>query len=63
MEEVARTLTDLGLPDDMARATVHWQRRIGGAGVQAPEDARTAGPKAMSDLLLPRILEQRRGAA
>jgi 3-hydroxyisobutyrate dehydrogenase-like beta-hydroxyacid dehydrogenase len=64
MEEVARTLTDLGLPDDMARATVHWQRRIGGAGVQAPEDARAAGPKAMSDLLLPRILGQReRGAA
>ncbi len=64
MEEVAKTLTDLGLPDDMARATVRWQRRIGGAGVQPPEGARAAGPKAMSDLLLPRILEQRqRGAA
>ena len=63
MEEVAKTLTDLGLPDDMARATVRWQRRIAGAGVQAPEDAR-AGPKAMSALLLPRILQRpQRGAA
>jgi Domain of unknown function (DUF1932) len=63
MEEVAQTLTDLGLPDDMARATVNWQRRISGAGVQAPEDAR-AGYKAMAELLLPALLERRqRGAA
>lgn len=29
MEEVALTLRDLGLPDDMARAIVLWQRRMG----------------------------------
>lgn len=29
MEEVALTLRDLGLPDDMARAIVQWQRRMG----------------------------------
>lgn len=28
MEEVARTLRDLGLPDRMASATVEWQRQI-----------------------------------
>lgn len=60
MVEVARTLTDLGLPDDMARATVDWQRRIAAAGIQAVEDARAIGPKALSDLLLPAILRQRR---
>ena len=53
MEEVAKTLTDLGLPDDMVRATVCWQRRIAAADVTAPEDARTAGAKALADLLLP----------
>lgn len=62
MEEVAKTLTDLGLPDDMARATVNWQRRIGGAGVEPPENAR-AGAKAMADLLLPALLERRRRGA
>lgn len=63
MEEVARTLTDLGLPDDMARATTLWQRRIAAAGLQGIEDARAAGPKALSDLLLPAMLGQRRRGA
>jgi 3-hydroxyisobutyrate dehydrogenase-like beta-hydroxyacid dehydrogenase len=61
MEEVARTLTDLGLPADMARATVDWQRRIAAAGVEGVDDA--AGPKALSDLLLPAIRNQRRSMA
>ena len=39
VEEVAKTLTDLGLPDDMARATVLWQRRIGDLGIAAPDEA------------------------
>ena len=63
MEEVARTLTDLGLPDDMARATTLWQRRIAAAGLQDIEDARTAGPKALCDLLLPAMLGQPRPGA
>ena len=29
MEEVARMLTDLGLPNDMATATTDWQKRLG----------------------------------
>ena len=53
MEEVAKTLTDLGLPDDMARATANWQRRISASGQDAPENARAAGAKALADLLLP----------
>ena len=55
MEEVARTLTDLGLPDDMARATVEWQRRVAAVGVEVPKDARAAGAKGLADLLLPRL--------
>ncbi len=46
MEEVARTLRDLGLPDDMAGATVDWQRRIGDPGAapdaEAPLEAQAA---------------------
>jgi 3-hydroxyisobutyrate dehydrogenase-like beta-hydroxyacid dehydrogenase len=53
MEEAAKTLTDLGLPDDMARATVDWQRRIAAAGMAAPDNARAAGAKALADLILP----------
>ena len=55
MEEVAKTLADLGLPADMARATVDWQRRIADSGVDVPEGAVDAGPKALADLLLPRL--------
>lgn len=37
MEEVARTLRDLGLPDDTAQATVLWQRRVAETGATPPE--------------------------
>ncbi len=55
MEEVAKTLTDLGLPDDMALATVAWQRRISDTGLTPPDDPEGAEPKALADLLLPRL--------
>jgi 3-hydroxyisobutyrate dehydrogenase-like beta-hydroxyacid dehydrogenase len=55
MEEVARTLADLGLPNDMALATVDWERRIADTGLPAPENAVNAGPKALADLLLPAL--------
>jgi 3-hydroxyisobutyrate dehydrogenase-like beta-hydroxyacid dehydrogenase len=38
MVEVAQTLRDLGLPDDMARATVAWQARLGALGLPGGED-------------------------
>jgi 3-hydroxyisobutyrate dehydrogenase-like beta-hydroxyacid dehydrogenase len=37
MEEVARTLGDLQLPNDMALATAGWQRRIAASGIPAPK--------------------------
>jgi 3-hydroxyisobutyrate dehydrogenase-like beta-hydroxyacid dehydrogenase len=52
MEEAARTVADLGLPDDMARATVQWQRRIAGAGVTASEEF---GAKTLAERLLPAL--------
>jgi 3-hydroxyisobutyrate dehydrogenase-like beta-hydroxyacid dehydrogenase len=57
MEEVAKTLTDLGLPDDMARATADWQRRIAASNIPVPKDALEAEPRALAELLLKRILE------
>ncbi|KAB7772553.1 DUF1932 domain-containing protein [Xanthomonas maliensis] len=38
MREVALTVAALGLPADMATATVAWQQRIGDAGVDAGDD-------------------------
>ncbi|MDX2480159.1 MAG: DUF1932 domain-containing protein [Desulfuromusa sp.] len=62
MEEVAKTLTDLGLPTDMTNATVSWQRRIAGVGEKAPENPKAAGVKLMAEILLPRIFTpERRG--
>jgi 3-hydroxyisobutyrate dehydrogenase-like beta-hydroxyacid dehydrogenase len=53
MEEVAKTLGDLGLPNDMASATVKWQRRIAEKGGPAPKDAKSAGAKLLAEQLLP----------
>ncbi len=55
MEEVAKTLTDLGLPDDMARATVLWQRRLAASGVAVSDDAEAAGAKAVAENILPAL--------
>lgn len=38
MREVAVTVEELGLPPDMAQATVAWQQRIGELGLDVPED-------------------------
>ncbi|SMX42376.1 DUF1932 domain-containing protein [Actibacterium lipolyticum] len=55
MEEVAKTLLDLGLPADMAQATVMWQRRIAGSGVAAPADAVATGPTPIAAQLLEKL--------
>jgi 3-hydroxyisobutyrate dehydrogenase-like beta-hydroxyacid dehydrogenase len=52
MEEVAKTLADLGLPNDMARATVAWERRIADAGLPAPDDAMAVDPSDLAEELL-----------
>ncbi len=38
MDEVAKTLADLGLPNAMASATADWQRRMADSGVKAQDD-------------------------
>lgn len=55
MDEVAKTLADLGLPNAMALATAGWQRKIARTGAAVPDahDYRT-----MADLLLPLIRDR-----
>ncbi|MBP1806343.1 NAD(P)-dependent oxidoreductase [Rubellimicrobium aerolatum] len=48
MREVASFLADLGLPADMAGATVAWQERLGALGL----DLHGAEPEARADLAL-----------
>lgn len=55
MEEVAKTLTELGLPDDMTDATIRWQRRIAETKVPPPENARDVGAKPIAERLLPKL--------
>ena len=55
MEEVAKTVADIGLPQDMSLAVVEWQRRIAGAGLPAPEDAEAIGPRALALALLDKL--------
>lgn len=38
MKEVALTIEELGLPNDMAQATVNWQSRIGNLGMTVGKD-------------------------
>ncbi|MDU8945422.1 NAD(P)-dependent oxidoreductase [Ovoidimarina sediminis] len=42
MEEVAKMLSDLGLPNGMAAATAGWQARLGAADVVLPDDPAAA---------------------
>lgn len=58
MEEVAKTIDDLGLPNDMAKSTIKWQRRIARTGVNAPKDARAAGANKVARTLLPDLLKK-----
>ncbi len=55
MEEVAKTLADLGLPNRMASATVNWERSIARAGASAPEGGKKASVREFAERLLPAI--------
>lgn len=55
MEEVAKTLSDLGLPNDMAMSTVKWQRRIAATKVPAPTDPNGTDLRAIAAAVLPKI--------
>jgi 3-hydroxyisobutyrate dehydrogenase-like beta-hydroxyacid dehydrogenase len=55
MEEVAKTLADLGLPNRMASATVEWQRSIARTGAPVPEGGEKASVRDFAERLLPEI--------
>jgi 3-hydroxyisobutyrate dehydrogenase-like beta-hydroxyacid dehydrogenase len=52
MEEVAKTLTDLGLFADVTEGTIRWQRRLAGAGVPIPHAPPEDGPMDVAVALL-----------
>lgn len=54
MEEVAKTLQDLGLFSDVTEGTIRWQRRLAGA-VPAPVAAPEDGPLDVAEALLQAI--------
>ena len=52
MEEVAKTLQDLGLPDDVTAATVRWQNRIAELQLTGPEDPIGEGAARLAQYVL-----------
>jgi 3-hydroxyisobutyrate dehydrogenase-like beta-hydroxyacid dehydrogenase len=55
MEEVVKTLRDLGLPEDVTAATVRWQRRIADLGITGPQDPIAEGAVSLADMVLPSL--------
>ena len=55
MEEVAKTLTDLGLPNSITQATVGWERRLAGVPEAAPADPNDTNARELSAKILPHI--------
>lgn len=51
MREVARTLRELGLPDDMARATADWQDRLGALALPCGAEDLSARADRILDVL------------
>lgn len=58
MEEVAKTLSDLGLPNDMALSTVEWQRRVAASRVPVPTDPNGSELRATATALLRKIVSR-----
>lgn len=54
MREVARTIDDLGLSGDMARAAVAWQQRVGDLGLDA-QGIGTDDYRVLADAILARL--------
>lgn len=52
MEEVAKTLTDLGLFADVTEGTIKWQRRLARSGVPIPDAPPEDGPVDVAMALL-----------
>lgn len=52
MEEVAKTLADLGLFSDVTQGTIRWQRRLASAGLPIPQAPPEDGPVEIANNLL-----------
>lgn len=52
MEEVAKTLADLGLYSDVTDGTIQWQRRLARAGLTAPTAPPEDGPVDVANAVL-----------
>lgn len=57
MKEVALTIEELGLPNDMAQAIVHWQSRLGNLGMVAGKDNYQGRADALLERLKPNTVE------
>lgn len=55
MEEVVKTLTDLGLPSTVTEATVGWERKLADIPVAAPEDPTATDAMTLAKALLPHL--------
>ena len=55
MEEVAATLTELGLPNGMAKATAEWQRAIAASGAETPDEGEEADYRIFAERILRRL--------
>ncbi|KMW60324.1 3-hydroxyisobutyrate dehydrogenase-like protein [Candidatus Rhodobacter oscarellae] len=55
MEEVCKTLRDLGLPDVVTQGTVQWERWLAAVPVAAPEDPKDTDARALAAAILPHI--------
>ena len=55
MDEVAKMVADLGLPNDLARATAHWQRVIADNTLDRTATKKGRDLQSLVDELLPRI--------
>lgn len=55
MEEVAKTLEDLGLYSDVTDGTIRWQRRLAHSGVAAPVAPPEDGPIDVAQAILAKI--------
>ena len=55
MDEVAKMVADLGLPNDLSRGSAHWQRIIADNTVDRTASKQGRDLQSLVDELLPRI--------
>lgn len=55
MEEVVKTLADLGLPSTVTEATLGWERKLAAVPVPAPDDPARTDAMTLAQSLLPHV--------